>query len=197
LALFAVGLLVATVSGMVQVEIRTRLGRVPYALIRLAAWRVPQDLRAELGGEWRSELAAILKAAEDVPVTGLVQGLWFALGLLFRGATVAREFSGTAKRARDAPMLKILLRHVRDGKTYLGRLAGRRISDRVTLSGTPGGGMAIRLSAKVALIVPAAALAGIAVFYAVNSSAGPSYMPYAPPAQVKSELQPFITSAGP
>lgn len=91
LALFAVGLFVAAVSGMVQIEIRTRLGRVPYALIRLAVLRVPQDLRAELGDEWRSELAAILKAAEDVPVTALVNGVWFALGLLFRGRSLPEQ----------------------------------------------------------------------------------------------------------
>jgi hypothetical protein len=161
LIMFAVGLFLAAVSGMVQDEIRTRLGRVPYALIRLAVSRLPRDIRAELGDEWRSELAAILKAAEDVPVTGLVSAAWFAVGLLVRGTAISREFTGTARQSRYLRLLQVLSSHLRDCRSFTARLTGRNIPRQVTVGGASGGSMTIPLPLKIGLIT-ACAMAAVA-----------------------------------
>jgi hypothetical protein len=79
LVLVAIGLFLATVADMFKDEIRARLRQLPHALIRAAALRVPKDLRRELGDEWHSELNAILDATKDVPVTGFMKAIWFAL----------------------------------------------------------------------------------------------------------------------
>jgi hypothetical protein len=108
LMLLAAGLFIAAVSGMVQAEIRTRLSQLPEAVIRLAVRRIPQDLREDLGEEWRSELEGIFDANQDMPVTGLTKAIWYATGLLVRGPAVARIFSGTARYARAAHLHRFL-----------------------------------------------------------------------------------------
>jgi hypothetical protein len=193
-ALFAAGLFVATVSGMVQDEIRGRLGQVPYALIRLAVSRVPRDLRDDLGDEWRSEVAGILKAAEDVPVTGLVHAAWFAVGLLLRSAAVAREFSGPAKHARDGRLHQVLLRRARDSKDFLGRLTARGIVRQVVLDGAPGSGIAIRLRMKIAVAVVVAAAVAAAAVYTLSAQGPVYYEPY--PAAHTIPGQGYLPNAG-
>jgi hypothetical protein len=182
--LFVAGLFLAAISGMIQDEIRTRLGRVPYALIRLAVSRVPQNLRAELGEEWRGELAAILKATEDVPVTGLASAVWFAVGLLIRGPAIARELTGTARRFRDLRVLQILSRHLGNARGFKVRLPVRSVPDQLTAQGTPAGNVAVRLPVKIVLIVAAAMVAVVTFSVVISHSYGQTYAGYgygAPP----------------
>jgi hypothetical protein len=99
--------LVASVLGAVIIdmckdETRTRLGRFPLWLIRLAAKRVPESDRADLRDEWDAELTFILRDAEGLPVTRLIRGIAYSADLLFRGASrVAREIRAEATTVSD------------------------------------------------------------------------------------------------
>jgi hypothetical protein len=99
-AMLVAGLVASAVGGMVQDEIRVRLTRIPYGVLRLAALLVPADQRDDLRAEWRAEVSAILAETKDVPFTGLLRVTWYALGLLVRGRAVARELDGTAAERR-------------------------------------------------------------------------------------------------
>jgi hypothetical protein len=86
-------LLWATLTDMFKDEIRTRLGRLPYCLIGMAALRIPAPgRRSDLVEEWEAELDVILHDTEGLPLTWLVRGVSFSMDLLLRGApAVARE----------------------------------------------------------------------------------------------------------
>ena len=83
------------IKAMCQQEVQTRLTQLPQAVLRLAIRCLPRELRADLGGEWLSELEAIRRECSAVPVTGLVRELLFAVSLLIRGRAVARGFAGS------------------------------------------------------------------------------------------------------
>jgi hypothetical protein len=61
----------AILGDLVSEEIRGRLDRLPYALIRLAVRRVLPGVREDLAEEWTAELHEILRGAEALPVTRL------------------------------------------------------------------------------------------------------------------------------
>lgn len=87
-----------TFNAMCQEEIRTRLCRLPSALIRLAALRLPRDVRSDLASEWLGELDFIVSTAEGLPVTRLLRGLGYAASLLCAAPSVARELTGAPRR---------------------------------------------------------------------------------------------------
>src|SRR5689334_4745112 len=118
----ALAMLVAgAVGGMVRDEIRARLTRVPYGMLRLAALLVPADQRDDLHAEWRAEVFATFEETKDVPFTGLVRAAWYALGLLARGRAVARELDGTAAERRRQ-LLDLLTRVTRGARVLAGWL---------------------------------------------------------------------------
>jgi len=92
--------IVATLTGtavlgdLVSGEIRGRLDRLPHALIRLAAHRLPSDVRQDLAEEWTAELHEILRGAEALPVTRLYRGTRYGLGLLWAAPSIGRDISG-------------------------------------------------------------------------------------------------------
>jgi hypothetical protein len=98
--LFLGSLIWAALADMFKDEIRTRLGRLPYLLIRVAALRIPRTDRSDLTGEWDAELDLILHGTDGLPISRLVRGVWFSADLLLRGAPgVAREIKAAMQDA--------------------------------------------------------------------------------------------------
>jgi DNA-binding transcriptional MerR regulator len=87
-------MILGTLSAMCQKEIETRIGRVPNAVIRLAASRLPREARDDVADEWRAELDFILCNTEGLPITRLLRGMHYAIGLLRVPPGTARELSG-------------------------------------------------------------------------------------------------------
>jgi hypothetical protein len=91
---------------VVAEEVRTRLDRMPRALIRLACLQLPGELRADLGGEWRAELQFVLAGTDGLPVSRFLRGIRFAAGLALRARRISRELAGAGvsglKRLRVA-----------------------------------------------------------------------------------------------
>jgi hypothetical protein len=83
-------------------EIRGWLDRVPYALLALAARRVPADQRESLVADWIGELHQILTGAEARPVLRLVRGVRFAFGFLYTGPSIGRILL-SVRRPRRIP----------------------------------------------------------------------------------------------
>jgi hypothetical protein len=91
----ACGLIGTVLGELASQEIRTRLDRIPQALIRLAARRVPADLRADRAEEWLADLHEILRGAEALPITRIITGTRYALGLLRASSAIARDLHGS------------------------------------------------------------------------------------------------------
>jgi len=92
----SVGMLTWRALGvMCAEEINTRIGRLPNALIRVAALRLPRDVRSDLADEWTAELDFIISGTDGLPVTRLVRGLRFAVSLLRVAPSVAHELTCT------------------------------------------------------------------------------------------------------
>jgi hypothetical protein len=79
----AVGVAKAVMGVMIREEMQTRLGRLPFVLIRLASARVPRaDLRDDLAAEWNAELEFVLTGTDGLPLTRLMRGVRYSTGLL-------------------------------------------------------------------------------------------------------------------
>jgi hypothetical protein len=87
--------LMAAVGDMVSEEIRDRLDHLPHAILRLAALRLDPSERVLLYEDlWLPDLAYCLKGDEARPVTRLIDGTIYALGILFsarRSASYLQE----------------------------------------------------------------------------------------------------------
>jgi hypothetical protein len=80
----------AAIGGMVSEEVRDRLGHVPHAILRLAAcWLDPVHRVTVYEDEWLPELTHILKGDEARPITRLIHGTRFALGILATARRIA------------------------------------------------------------------------------------------------------------
>lgn len=88
---FLIVLVVTTVGDLVSEELRGRLDRMPYAVLRVAIRRLPAELRQSVGNEWLAELHHILHHAKGLPLTRLVSAVPFALGLLRTARRIGRE----------------------------------------------------------------------------------------------------------
>ena len=87
-------LAVTFLSDLISEEIRNRLDRLPRALMRLAARRLPDDVREDLRDDWLAELEIFLHGCEALPVTRLIRGTGFALGLVRAARAIGRDLSG-------------------------------------------------------------------------------------------------------
>ena len=90
----ALTLMLATLSSMVSNEAKARLDRIPYGLLSIAVRRLPQQIRADVGQEWHAELDHILHRVEAYPITRLLLGTRFALGLLRVAPAVGKSLNG-------------------------------------------------------------------------------------------------------
>lgn len=85
------GLGMTALGDMVSEEIRDRLDHLPHAILRLAACRLdPSQWVTIYEDEWLPELSYILRGDEARPVTRLIRGTAFALGILFSAVRIAR-----------------------------------------------------------------------------------------------------------
>jgi CoA-binding domain len=75
-------LLVRAIADMCREEVKTRLIRLPNALLRVVALRIPRESRADILDEWRAELDHILRDTDGLPVTRLLKGMHFSVSLL-------------------------------------------------------------------------------------------------------------------
>ena len=79
----------AVMGGMLREEAQTRLSRIPYALIRLAAARVPRELRDDLAAEWNAELGFFLTGTDGLPITRFIRGIRYSAGLLLSARDIS------------------------------------------------------------------------------------------------------------
>ncbi|MEV2277838.1 hypothetical protein AB0I72_19860 [Nocardiopsis sp. NPDC049922] len=86
------GLFLGVCSDMISEEMRTRLDRLPQALVRLAARRLPEEIRDDMAREWLAELHVVLHGADAVPVTRLVKGVAYGFSLFVSARKFGREF---------------------------------------------------------------------------------------------------------
>jgi hypothetical protein len=94
------GVVKAVMRLMIQEEARTRLERLPFALIRLASARVPRELRDDLAAEWHAELEFLLTGTGGMPVTRVVRGIRYSAGLLLSAREITDELTrGDVRRA--------------------------------------------------------------------------------------------------
>jgi len=100
------GLAMTALRGMVSEEMRDRLQHLPHAILRLAARRLTfSQLTTVYQDEWLPELTYILKRAEARPITCLVTGTWYALGILISASRIShhlhRQLPRTTADAAD------------------------------------------------------------------------------------------------
>lgn len=88
---FLAALAVTALSDLISEEARGRLDQVPFALLHLAFRRLPPETRSDVGEEWRAELHYILRGAEAFPITRLVRGTRYALGLIPVASRVGQD----------------------------------------------------------------------------------------------------------
>jgi hypothetical protein len=99
-----VAVLVAATGELVSDEIRARLDRIPLALLAIAASRLPRDQRDELYEQaWFPELHHILQGNEATPITRLVRGTHFALGLWLSAPQIRRELQSDGPALAATP----------------------------------------------------------------------------------------------
>jgi hypothetical protein len=114
-----VTILVTVIADMASEEIRSRLDHIPYALLRIARFRLPADQREPLHDqEWKSELRYILKEAKTKPISRLFVGIRYSLGLIRAARSVGRA------RAGHPPQIEMLRRliSITDACNILGNL---------------------------------------------------------------------------
>lgn len=83
---------------LISEQIRVRLDRIPYALLRVAIRRLPLEIRADVGDEWEAELHEILRGKRAYPVTRLFFGFRYVLGLLRCASTIGKELLDVRSR---------------------------------------------------------------------------------------------------
>jgi hypothetical protein len=80
------------IGDMVSQEVRDRLDHVPQAILRLAARRLDPDQGSALYEEvWLPDLAYFLRGDKARPVTRLVHGTRYALGIVVAARRIARH----------------------------------------------------------------------------------------------------------
>jgi|HubBroStandDraft_4_1064222.scaffolds.fasta_scaffold111248_2 hypothetical protein len=92
----AIGILagfgMTALGDMASEEIRDRLDHLPHAILRLAARRLTISQRITVyQDEWLPELTYILKGAEARPITRLISGTSYALGILISVDRIGRH----------------------------------------------------------------------------------------------------------
>jgi Z1 domain len=96
LAFFS-GLGITVIGDMVSEEVRDRLDHIPHAILKLAAGRLEPGQRSSVyDDEWLPELCYILRGAEARPITRLITGTHYALGILITTHRIARHLHRSA-----------------------------------------------------------------------------------------------------
>lgn len=99
----------AVVAGLVNDELRGWLERLPHGILRLAAGRLSTAERSALyEAEWLPELSYILKAAGERPITRLVLGTKFSVGILLASRRIERSLAGGALQRATTALLETL-----------------------------------------------------------------------------------------
>ena len=92
----------AVVAGLVNDELRGWLELLPHGILRLAASRLSTAERSAIyETEWLPELSYILKAAGERPITRLVLGTEFSIGILLASKRIERNLDGGSTSACD------------------------------------------------------------------------------------------------
>ena len=97
---FIMTIISMTVGALVSEELRSRLDRMPHAVLRLAIRRLPVETRQSVGNEWQAELHHILRHAESRPITRLLKATPYTFGLLRKARRVGRELKSVRTGAR-------------------------------------------------------------------------------------------------
>ncbi|WP_194921610.1 PP2C family protein-serine/threonine phosphatase [Catenulispora rubra] len=105
------GLVGTALGELVSKEIRGRLDKVPAAILRLAGRRLGAAVRDGLLDEWGAELHEILRGVEALPVTRLLVGTRFALGLLAAGPRIEKELVATGTTEEHSEEWRAAVRH--------------------------------------------------------------------------------------
>jgi uncharacterized membrane protein len=135
------GLIMTALGDMASEEIRDRLDHLPHAILRLAARQLTPGQRATIyEEEWLPELAYILKGAETRPVTRLITGIWYALGILASAHRIASHLrrgpvQAPASILSTAARERLRLREMKQGlqpATFVLALAGLGVSAYLT-----------------------------------------------------------------
>lgn len=113
---FIGGLGMTAVGDLVSEEVRDRLDHLPHAILRVAARRLDPAVRVTVyEDEWLPELTYILKGDEARPVTRLIHGTRYAVGILMSAHRISRHLRPSASERRGlwlmrfAPLILILL----------------------------------------------------------------------------------------
>jgi exopolysaccharide biosynthesis polyprenyl glycosylphosphotransferase len=116
-ALLFVWLLRDALTDMCKEEVRTRLAKLPYAILRIVALRIPRPERRDVLDEWRAELDFILGKTDGLPITRLLRGTWYSVGMLelwlpFDNArhVIAAYWWKTTRRFRRASWVRTYVR---------------------------------------------------------------------------------------
>jgi hypothetical protein len=129
--LVAAAWLVKVIVEMLTIEGQNRLSLLPSLLLRLAARRVSAALRADLENKWQIELLHIEQQTEGLPVTRLVRGTSFAVGILVSAGGISKALSPKvgantpadntlgAIRRRAAPVIGNLLFEMRHAEWWI------------------------------------------------------------------------------
>jgi hypothetical protein len=92
---FLAALGTTVLGGMISQEVRDRLDHLPHAILRLAACRLTPGQRSSIyQDEWVPELTYILKEADARPITRLIIGTRYALGILNSADRISRRLDG-------------------------------------------------------------------------------------------------------
>ena len=96
LAFFS-GLGIAVIGDIVSEEVRDRLDHILHAILKLAAGRLDPGQRSSVyDDEWLPELYYILRGDEARPITRLITGTHYALGILITTHRIARHLHRSA-----------------------------------------------------------------------------------------------------
>jgi hypothetical protein len=94
---FFIGLGTTVLGDMVSEEVRDRLDHIPHAILKLAAGRLDPGQRSTVyDDEWLPELYYILRGAETRPITRLITGTHYALGILITTHRIAAHLHRSA-----------------------------------------------------------------------------------------------------
>jgi hypothetical protein len=90
----------ACVADLLSEEVRGQLDRIPHLVLKLAVLRLPAVAREESEEEWEGELREVLRDTGALPVTRLIKGTCYALGLLRVAGRLGHEFIPSSQPVR-------------------------------------------------------------------------------------------------
>jgi hypothetical protein len=143
---FLGSMVTAVIGELVNGEIRGWLDCLPRAILRLAAGRLDPAGRVTIyEDEWLPELACILSGAEARPISRLVLGVKFSVGLLIVARRIARHLHRTPPSSAQpglapltsAPDARILRRHAETQNELASVLRNAGIEPRSCLPSEP------------------------------------------------------------